>query len=99
MTGACPAPALIRRKGTAWPGIESRPGRHNIRRPLIIGAMSRLIWLGCRSIPEGFWLARMLGRKPRMLVAIALANRMARAIWTMSTKKENYRDPAWAGAA
>jgi hypothetical protein len=28
MTGACPAPALIRRKGTAWPGIEIRPGRH-----------------------------------------------------------------------
>ncbi len=72
----------------------SKAGQADIRRLLIIGAMSRLNWLGRRSIPEGSWLARMLARKPRMLVAIALANRMARAIWAMSTKKESYRDPA-----
>ncbi|CUH39809.1 hypothetical protein JSE7799_02537 [Jannaschia seosinensis] len=60
--------------------------------------MSRLNWLGRWSIPEGSWLARMLERKPRMLVAIARANRMARAIWAMSTKKENYQDPARATA-
>jgi transposase len=40
----------------------------------------------------------MLGRKPRMLVAIALANRMARQIWAMLTKNEDYRDPAQAAA-
>jgi hypothetical protein len=28
-----------------------------------------------------------------MLVAIALANKMARAIWAMLTKKEDYQDP------
>ncbi|THK33339.1 IS110 family transposase [Ensifer sp. MPMI2T] len=56
-------------------------------------------WLGRKSIPEGSWLARMLGRKPKMLVAIALANKMARAIWAMLTKKEDYRDPALATAA
>ncbi len=75
-------------------GRVSKAGQADIRRLLIIGAMSRLNWLGRRLIPEGSWLARMLARKPRMLVAIALANRMARAIWAMSTKKENYRDPA-----
>ncbi|WP_433990492.1 hypothetical protein [Sulfitobacter sp. TBRI5] len=26
----------------------------------------------------------------------ALANKMARAIWAMLTKKEDYRNPAWA---
>tara|TARA_R100000365_G_C2720384_1_gene53090 strand:+ start:707 stop:892 length:186 start_codon:yes stop_codon:yes gene_type:complete len=61
--------------------------------------MSRLNWLGRRTIPEGSWLARMAERKPRMLVAIALANKMARAIWAMLTKNEDYRDPAWAAAA
>jgi transposase len=61
--------------------------------------MSRLNWLGRKKIPEGSWLARMLARKPRMLVAIALANRMARAIWAMPSKKENHRDPTWAAAA
>jgi transposase len=34
----------------------------------------------------------MLARKPRMLVAIALANKMARSIWAMMTKNETYRD-------
>ena len=37
--------------------------------------------------------ARMLARKPRMVVAIALANKMARGVWAMQTKQENYRDP------
>lgn len=36
----------------------------------------------------------MLAKKPRMLVAIALANKMARGLWAMMTKEQNYRDPA-----
>ncbi|MEC5325928.1 transposase, partial [Aurantimonas sp. A3-2-R12] len=80
-------------------GRVSKAGQADIRRLLIIGAMSRLNWLGRRTIPEGSWLARMAARKPRMLVAIALANKMARAIWAMLTKNEDYRDPAWAAAA
>jgi len=75
-------------------GRVSKAGQADIRRLLIIGAMSRLNWLGRKSIPEGSWLARMLANKPRMLVAIALANKMARTIWAMLTKKEDYRDPA-----
>ena len=61
--------------------------------------MSRLRWLGLRTIPEVSWLARMLARKPMMLVAIALANKMARQIWAMLTRDEDYRDPALAGVA
>jgi hypothetical protein len=41
----------------------------------------------------------MLAKKPRMLVAIALANKMARKIWAMLTKQEDYRDPALVMAA
>ena len=80
-------------------GRVSKAGQADIRRLLIIGAMSRLTWLGRRSIPDGSWLARLAARKPRMLVAIALANRMARAIWAMLTKNEDYRDPARAAIA
>ncbi len=80
-------------------GRISKAGQANIRRLLIIGAMSRLNWMGRKSIPEGSWLAQMLSRKPRMLVAIALANKMARAVWAMLTKNEDYRDPAFAKAA
>ena len=79
-------------------GRISKAGQADIRRLLIIGAMSRLNWLGRKSIPDGSWLARMIARKPRMLVATALANKMARMIWAMLTKNEDYRVPAQAAA-
>jgi len=74
-------------------GRVSKAGQRDIRRLLIIGAMSRLNWLGGKSISEGSWLDRLKGRKPRMLVAVALANKMARMIWAIATRKEVYRDP------
>lgn len=80
-------------------GRVSKAGQTDIRCLLIIGAMSRLTVLARKSIVEGSWLARMLRRKPLMLVAIALANKMARAIWAMMTKKEDYRNPARVVAA
>jgi transposase len=79
-------------------GRISKAGQSDIRRLLIIGAMSRLNWLGRKSMAEGSWLACMAARKPRMLVAIALANKMARTIWALLTKHEDYRVPAQATA-
>ena len=35
----------------------------------------------------------MLARKPRMLVSVTLANKMARMVWALLTRKENYRAP------
>jgi hypothetical protein len=35
----------------------------------------------------------MLMRKPRMLVTVALANKMARIVWAVLNKKEDYRAP------
>ena len=60
---------------------------------LIIGAMSRLNWMGLKSIREGSWLDRLRARKPKMLVAIALANKMARMVWAMMAKGERYKEP------
>lgn len=74
-------------------GKTSKMGQRDIRRLLIIGAMS-VIRAAVRNAPsEGTWLARMLACKPRMVVAIALANKMARGVWAMLTKQENYRNP------
>lgn len=47
---------------------------------------------------RGLWLARMLPKKPRMFVAIVLANKMARGIWAMLTKEEDYRNAATVSA-
>lgn len=85
--------------GKARLGRISKAGQNDIRRLLIIGAMSRLNWLGRRSIMAGSWLERMLARRPKILVAIALANKMARQLWAMLMKNEDYRNPALAAAA
>jgi len=79
-------------------GRVSKPGQADIRRLLIIGAMSQ-VQVVSRKPTSGSWLARMLIRKPKMLVAIALANKMARKIWAMLTKKEDYRENLLAAAA
>jgi transposase len=74
-------------------GKTSKMGQRDIRRLLITGAMVVVRWACRKGAREGTWLHRMLGRKPRMLVAIALANKMARSIWAMLTKGEDYRGP------
>lgn len=73
-------------------GHTSKMGQRDIRRLLIIGAMCRVRWALAKGVPEGSWLGQMLKRKPRVVVAIALANKMARAIWAMLTRQEDYRD-------
>lgn len=56
-------------------GKISKMGQRDLRRLLIIGAMSAIQAAQKRGgAPEGSWLARMLARKPKMLVAVALAN-------------------------
>lgn len=72
-------------------GKTSKMGQRDIRRLLIVGAMSALVGASRKGPPEGSWLARMMARKPRMLVAVALANKMARGIWAMLTKGEDYK--------
>lgn len=79
-------------------GKTSKMGQRDIRRLLIGGAMAVVRWACRKGAPEGSWLHRMLGRKPRMLAAIALANKMARSVWAMLTKGEDFRVPVAAAA-
>jgi|TARA_R100000365_G_C2698998_1_gene38175 hypothetical protein len=69
-------------------------GERTIRRLLIIGGSSVVRHACHRGAPAGSWLERMLMRKPRMLVSVALANKMARTVWALLAKKEDYRAPA-----
>lgn len=57
----------------------SKMGQRDICRLLIIDAMAVVRAAVRKAPPEGSWLARMLARKPRMVVGIALANKMARS--------------------
>ncbi|WP_299656159.1 IS110 family transposase [uncultured Jannaschia sp.] len=74
-------------------GRTSKMGQRDIRRLLIVGAMAVAQWASRKGAAEGSWLARMLEKKPLMLVVIALANKMARSIWAMLTRNQDYRDP------
>ena len=48
--------------------------------------MSRLNQLGKHSIVEGSLLSWMLARKLKMMVVIALTNKMARQMWAIMMK-------------
>ena len=74
-------------------GRTSKMGQRDIRRLLIMGAMSVIRWASRQGAAPGSWLHAMLLRKPRMVVAIALANKMARILWAMEIRKAVYRDP------
>ena len=75
-------------------GRTSKMGQRDLRRLLITGAMAVVRWATRRGAPEGSWLWKMLQRKPRMLVAVALANRMARVAWALMANGGVYRDPS-----
>jgi transposase len=79
-------------------GATSKMGDRTLRRLLIIGASARVRHELARPIPSSSWLARMLMRKPRMLVIMALANKMARIAWALLRSQEVYRAPVAAAA-
>ena len=75
-------------------GTTSKMGERTLRRLLIIGASSVVRRALRRGTAAESWLGRMLARKPRMLVIVALANKMARIAWAVLAKGGVYRAPA-----
>jgi transposase len=49
-------------------GTTSKMGERTLRRLLILGASGVLRWVARNGAPAGSWIARMLARKPAMLV-------------------------------
>ncbi len=80
--------------GKARLGKTSKMGQRDLRRLLIIGASAVVRWAERQGAPAGSWLERMLAKKPRMLVTVALANKMARMAWALMAKGGVYRAPA-----
>jgi transposase len=71
-------------------GRISKAGNRYLRRLLYLGAMARISARRRRG-PGDDWLWRMLERKPVKVVAVALANRMARIIWALIATGDSYR--------
>ncbi|WP_080458333.1 transposase [Roseovarius sp. A-2] len=74
-------------------GRVTKMGQKDVRRLLIIGAMSVINAIERRKRYVEPWLARMLEARPRMVLAVALANRMARRLWAMLVNGQEYRIP------
>ena len=109
LVALAPAPSTFRRGRdfAAWVGLTPRQhssggkerlgrttkmGERSLRRLLIIGAGSTIV-AAVRNGARDPWLARMLARKPRMLVMVALANKMARIVWALMERGGSYRAP------
>ena len=79
-------------------GPISKQGDRYLRRILVVGACAVLRY--ARQQPEKYpWLTQLLARKPFRVVAVALANKMARIAWALLAKGGTYRAPALAAAA
>jgi transposase len=68
-----------------------------LRRLLIIGAQSVLRW--AKPGKSSAWIIALLDRRPRKVVAVALANKMARIAWAVMARGERYRAPRIVTAA
>jgi len=78
-------------------GPISKQGDRYLRRILVVGAHSLL--RRAKQNPEKYpWLAQLLARRPFKVVAIALANKMARVAWALLARGGTYRVPALAAA-
>ncbi|MEZ5923842.1 MAG: hypothetical protein R3D57_05600 [Hyphomicrobiaceae bacterium] len=76
--------------GTDLGGV-SMMGQADIRNLLIVGAMSRIRSIIRKGISRDNWLGRLVERKPRMVAAVTLANKMALIIWPIMTRVQSYR--------
>jgi transposase len=79
-------------------GPISKRGDQYLRRILVVGAHAVL--KRARHQPEKYpWVTRLLERKPFRVVAVAVANKMARVAWALLARGGSYRAPAFAAAA
>ena len=109
ITAVVPDPTVFRsgRDFAAWIGLVpredstggkrklgpiSKQGDRYLRRILVVGAHSVL--RRAKQSPEKYpWITKLLARRPFKVVAIALANKMARIAWALLAKGGTYRAP------
>ena len=79
-------------------GPISKQGDQYLRRILIVGAIA-VLRRALENPGKYPWLTQLLARRPFKVVAVALANKMARVAWALLAGGGTYRAPAIAAAA
>jgi transposase len=72
-------------------GRISKQGDRYLRRLLVLGATSVIRHVRTKPAAEAGWLKSLLERRPAKLVSVAQANKTARIVWAVPTRKEVYR--------
>ena len=90
-------PRKISTGGRQRLGRITKMGQRDLRQLLVLGATAVVRHARRRKEITDPWLRRMLAEKPAKLVAVALANKMARTIWALMVKGESYRAPTVLG--
>jgi hypothetical protein len=73
-------------------GGITEAGKGYLRQMLMVGAMA-VIRYAQRNSARRPWLVQLMGRRPKKVAAIALANKTARTVWALMSSGERYRDP------
>ena len=73
-------------------GSICKAGHRYLRQMLVVGAMA-VIRHAQRSAARRPWLTQLLARRSAKVVAVALANKIARTVWAMMVTGESYREP------
>jgi transposase len=79
-------------------GPISKQGDQYLRRILIVGAIA-VLRRALENPGKYPWLTQLLARRPFKVVAVALANKMARVAWALLARGGTYRAPAIVAAA
>ena len=72
-------------------GKITKKGDRYIRKLLIIGMTSRALMAKNKPEKADIWTAKMLAEKPFRLATVAMANKSARIIWALLSRREEYR--------
>ena len=72
-------------------GGITKMGDRYLRTLLVIGATAVIRYAKEEGSAKTAWIRKLLDKKPAKVVAVALANKMARIAWVLMTRRETYR--------
>ena len=79
-------------------GRISKRGDGYLRKLLVHGARTVLLWSRRKKETRTAWQEALLARRPTNIVLVAMANKMARVVWALLSRGESFRSETRATA-